>query len=558
MVQVNIIIFLYNIIRHWSIAKGLDSIRKKYNISNDTSTIEIKIPFLERCIKIYSDSDNVKQILMKKEYDLSYINKVFSKSHNNVYGIGNLSTQQNLWNIVHTSLKKANDLNKLVEIMNDPQNIHMLTYKCNFTYTYKDYETNPISNYVMNIWSQYCFGKNVDVKQYSKIRNQIVCTLKKTFYGQKTNNIPYIGYLVASIYSWIYKNQIHEIKEMIQGMIEEEGSFIWNFKQQIIQEDTEFDSMKQQIITDNIILSFLVFDFLDSFLQTAIMNISLKYPCTNPGSDLGSEELVHKRFELFSDSIKESFLFPFRIRENSQTNDIVLINMVDSNLLFSYGPRACIGQMFTNKFYREFCKIYSDFDFVKVDDLPITRSTDSNIPFIVSKNVIKISYSKDYLKKNLSFAEHKNLKKFYKVETIFEDISLYNYLISSISSIVHKYKVDYLLVSEARGFLLSGVSINLGIPLIIARKKGKLAGETMSIKYKKQYDDTETIEIMKRDLCGKKIIILDDGIASGETTRAQDTLIRTMGGEIVCAIVCIKHSYTELKYDGKVHHIFDL
>ena len=76
--------------------------------------------------------------------------------------------------------------------------------------------------------------------------------------------------------------------------------------------------------------------------------------------------------------------------------------------------------------------------------------------------------------------------------------------------------------------------------------------------YKKQYDDFETMEISKRDLTDKRIIILDDGIASGVTTMAQDQLIQSMGGKVVCVIVCIKHSYTDLKYRGEVYNIFDL
>jgi len=584
MVQVNIIIFLYNIIKFWSVTKGLDSIRKKYGISKN-STIEIKIPIclttVKRYIKIYTESDTVKHVLMKNDNDLSYINKVFSMSHDNIYGIGNLSTKQKLWNIVHTSLKKSIDLDKLVEIMNEPQNIHLLTYKCNFTYNYGDInDDNEISFYIMNIWSKYCFGKNVDVKLYSKTRNAIINILKKVFYGQRTNYIPYFGYLCATLRSWIYKNQINEMKEMIEKMMVtvEEKSFLGNFKQLIMNiEDIEYDQLKQKIITDNVLLSFLVFDFLNSFLQTAIMNISLKCPRVESKSDFelksdhvsdhvskseSESKQFNDRLELFAVSIKESFLFPFRMRENDQTGDLVLLNLIDSNVLFSYGPRACIGQTFTNRFYREFCKIYLDFDFIKVDPLPIIRSKDSNIPRIESKNIIKIKYSKDYLKKNLGYAEHKNLKKFYKVETIFEDISLFNYLIASISDIVQKIsvesKIDYLLVSEARGFLLSAVSLNTGVPLIIARKKGRLAGETVSISYKKQYDEIETIEILTRDLTDKKIIILDDGIASGETTRAQDSLVRSLGGEVVSVIVCIKHSYTELNYNGPIHYIFDL
>lgn len=567
MVLVNVLTFLYHIIRCWSVTKGLDYIRTKYNIPKN-GTIEIKIPFFQKYIKICSENNSVKHILNNKDYDLSYINKVFSVSHSNVYGIGNLSTQDNLWNIVHRSLKESIDINKLLDIMNDQENINMLTYKCNFTYTYGD-DTNPIFSYVLTIWSQFCFGKNVDIKQYTKIRNSIIDTLKKVFYKQKTNYIPYVGYALALIRSRIYKKQLKQINDMIENIMEniEENSFIWNFKQRIQQIGNV--ELEKKIIIDNVFLSFLVFDFLNSFLQSAIINISLKCPNAELllGLDSGLEselesESFKKRFELFNDSIKESFLFPFRIRENKQTGDIALINLIDSNMLFSYGHRSCIGQVFTNRFYREFCKLFSDFDFIKVDELPIIRSDNSNIPFIISKNIIKIKYSKDYLKKNLCYAEHKGVEKFYFVETMFEDLSLYNYLITSISDIIEKFKndckIDYLAISEARGFLLSTVSRDINIPLLISRKKGRLAGDTVSISYKKKYDEIETIEIRKRDLTNKNIIILDDGIASGETTKAQDELIRSLGGKVVCAIVCIKHTYTELKYDRIVHHIFDL
>jgi adenine phosphoribosyltransferase len=65
------------------------------------------------------------------------------------------------------------------------------------------------------------------------------------------------------------------------------------------------------------------------------------------------------------------------------------------------------------------------------------------------------------------------------------------------------------------------------------RKKGKLPCETISSKYDLEYGSAE-IEIHKDAIKpGQKVVIVDDLIATGGTTKAITGLVEQLGGEVV-------------------------
>ncbi|MCK5199732.1 MAG: adenine phosphoribosyltransferase, partial [Spirochaetales bacterium] len=69
---------------------------------------------------------------------------------------------------------------------------------------------------------------------------------------------------------------------------------------------------------------------------------------------------------------------------------------------------------------------------------------------------------------------------FYDITSILSNPAAFNFCISEM---VTKYKdadIDGIVAVEARGFLFAAPAAErLGIPLILARKKGKLPGKTM-------------------------------------------------------------------------------
>lgn len=79
---------------------------------------------------------------------------------------------------------------------------------------------------------------------------------------------------------------------------------------------------------------------------------------------------------------------------------------------------------------------------------------------------------------------------------------------------------------ESRGFLFGTLlSEALGVPLVLARKKGKLPNPTFRREYSLEYG-TDTLEIQKVDLVpGDKVLLIDDLIATGGTLKAVCGLI---------------------------------
>jgi len=79
---------------------------------------------------------------------------------------------------------------------------------------------------------------------------------------------------------------------------------------------------------------------------------------------------------------------------------------------------------------------------------------------------------------------------------------------------------------ESRGFLFAPLLADaLQIPLVLARKKGKLPNKTFREEYTLEYG-TDSIEIQEIDLKEKgNILVIDDLIATGGTLKAVINLI---------------------------------
>lgn len=93
---------------------------------------------------------------------------------------------------------------------------------------------------------------------------------------------------------------------------------------------------------------------------------------------------------------------------------------------------------------------------------------------------------------------------------------------------------DLIVGPESRGFLFGvPMAYNLNKGFIPVRKPGKLPYETISQSYDLEYGSS-TIELhIDAIKPGQKIVIVDDLLATGGTTRAMIDLIERMGGEIV-------------------------
>ncbi|MFT3899993.1 MAG: adenine phosphoribosyltransferase [Gordonia sp. (in: high G+C Gram-positive bacteria)] len=95
--------------------------------------------------------------------------------------------------------------------------------------------------------------------------------------------------------------------------------------------------------------------------------------------------------------------------------------------------------------------------------------------------------------------------------------------------------VDLVAGIDARGFLLGGgVAQRLGTGVLAIRKQGKLPPPVRSRSYDLEYG-TAALEIPADapDLTGRRVLILDDVLATGGTIVAAVDLLRAAGAEIV-------------------------
>ena len=98
----------------------------------------------------------------------------------------------------------------------------------------------------------------------------------------------------------------------------------------------------------------------------------------------------------------------------------------------------------------------------------------------------------------------------------------------------NKIEFNKIVGLDARGFPMAGaLSASTGIPFSMARKKGKLPGETIFTEYELEYG-TDELHLQKGAVeKGDKILVIDDVIATGGTLEAVITLTDRFQADVV-------------------------
>jgi adenine phosphoribosyltransferase len=98
---------------------------------------------------------------------------------------------------------------------------------------------------------------------------------------------------------------------------------------------------------------------------------------------------------------------------------------------------------------------------------------------------------------------------------------------------------------EARGFLIAGaLARQLGCGLVPVRKAGKLPPPTLRRSYDLEYGSAE-IEVPEGLLDGKRVVIVDDVLATGGTMRAAADLLAAAGATVVGMAVIIELGFLD-------------
>lgn len=94
--------------------------------------------------------------------------------------------------------------------------------------------------------------------------------------------------------------------------------------------------------------------------------------------------------------------------------------------------------------------------------------------------------------------------------------------------------IDYIIGIESRGFILGApLAMALGCGFVPVRKPKKLPSAVFRVEYALEYG-TDTLEIHQDAIAaGKRVIIIDDVIATGGTAAATAKLVEQTGAELV-------------------------
>ena len=129
---------------------------------------------------------------------------------------------------------------------------------------------------------------------------------------------------------------------------------------------------------------------------------------------------------------------------------------------------------------------------------------------------------------------------FRDVTTLMADAQGFKAAIARLAEPYRSEPVDVVAGIEARGFILAGaIADRLGTGFVPIRKKGKLPWKTVRQEYALEYG-TDVVEMHEDALAkGKRVLLVDDLIATGGTAAAGIKLLRQLGGEIIGAAFVI-------------------
>jgi len=124
---------------------------------------------------------------------------------------------------------------------------------------------------------------------------------------------------------------------------------------------------------------------------------------------------------------------------------------------------------------------------------------------------------------------------FRDITPVLQDADALNDAIAQICEQLKDYEFDYILGPESRGFIF-GVPVAYAMHkgFIPLRKPGKLPCKVIAKEYDLEYGSNR-LEIHADALKpGDKVVVVDDLIATGGTSKAICELVEEMGAEVVC------------------------
>lgn len=130
---------------------------------------------------------------------------------------------------------------------------------------------------------------------------------------------------------------------------------------------------------------------------------------------------------------------------------------------------------------------------------------------------------------------------FYDISPVLEDPTTLRQTVSALAELAREYQPDVVVGLDARGFLFCvPVALELAVGTVMVRKAGKLPGDVIEQSYALEYGEATLAVQTARSLKGKRVVIVDDLLATGGTVAATQTLLAQVGAEVVASLFLIE------------------
>ena len=128
---------------------------------------------------------------------------------------------------------------------------------------------------------------------------------------------------------------------------------------------------------------------------------------------------------------------------------------------------------------------------------------------------------------------------FYDFSPALEDGAVLAEMIAALCKIAAPLRPDVIAGIDARGFLFATpLALAMGCGAVMVRKAGKLPGQVIEQSYALEYGEARLSIQTSRQIAGKRVLLVDDLLATGGTVSASVDLITKAGG-IVAGTACL-------------------
>jgi adenine phosphoribosyltransferase len=150
----------------------------------------------------------------------------------------------------------------------------------------------------------------------------------------------------------------------------------------------------------------------------------------------------------------------------------------------------------------------------------------------------KLRHVMDFPKEGIDFVD---------ITTVLQDAESFRIALLQLQEKLKGFSdYDLIVGPESRGFIFgSPLAFMENKGFIPIRKKGKLPYKTISVEYQLEYG-VDILEIHEDAICeGQRVVIIDDLLATGGTTRSNIELVEKLGGKVVGILFFIELSFLE-------------